>query len=138
MSDYEPAGSHQFTGGNSPYAPDDSHLEQQTIEKNEWLLEDTDGHVELFKWMDERDAMQGKILLSIIREDASNKDFDMSTIQLDEDAILDLLYPGVQDLDETWLSDLIVKYMDKLAPATQALIVGIVEKCAEDLIERGE
>lgn len=138
MSDNEPVGSHQFTGGNSPYAPDDSHLEQQTIDKNKWLLEDSDGHIALFNWMDEREGMQGKILLSLIQEDARDKDFCLESIGIDEDGLMSILYEGYQDLNYMWFSDLIEKHMDKLALATQGLIVEIVEKCAEDLIERGE
>ena len=58
--------------------------------------------------------------------------------RLFEDQLLSMMYEGYQDLNYMWLSDLIENHMSKLALATQGIIVGLVEECAEDLINSGE
>ena len=136
MSDYYPAGAHNYTGGNSPFADDgrEGYLEKLTIEKNEWLLKDTDGHIAFYKWMDENEAIQTKILFSLIQEDARDKDFSLDDICLSYDEVLTILHDGLASMDYMWLSDLLEGFYEVLAHGTCEIIGGLIEECAEHLL----
>jgi len=137
MSDCYPAGAHNYTGGNSPFADDglETHMETLTIEKNKWMLEDTDGHIAFYKWMDENEAIQTRILFSLIQEDARDKEFSLDDICLSYDDVLTILHDGLASMDYMWLSDILEGFYEDLAAGTVEIIDGLIEECAEHLLE---